>query len=419
MKKTLFLALAWALAAAASAQTISDSVWRADVKTVLFYCENAEQEMPVLTLGENRRMALQFDMLGDEPLHLRYTLFHCDARWQRDDLQPYEFMTGFETGIIEGYDFSFTTLVPYVHYHQTVPDRYANFLVSGNYILSVSLEDEPDSILFTRRFCVSEQGVGIKANLTKPYDGMSIDRRQEVDVKVESGEWKTTSVSLRPEYLQVLVQQNRRQDNARWLSFSGYDGTALCYRYRQENIFDGGNNFRFFDVSNLHSPMYNVQRIGQYGGETFALLKPEEDRSRKHFNSETVLTGGMKVNVWDRTNKALEADYVWVNFSLPMPQPFLDGSIHIVGALTDWQLDTLSRMDYRPDIKAYTKRLLLKQGYYSYQLLFLPVGKKEAETARLEGNHRETPNVYTIFVYHRTPADRSDRLMGVQCVVAP
>ena len=142
------------------------------------------------------------------------------------------------------------------------------------------------------------------------------------------------------------------------------------------------------------------------------LLRPEEDRSRKHFLSEKVLNGGMKANIWDRQNPRLEADYVWVNFSLPMAQPMLEGSIYVVGALTDWRLDSTSRMDYNPNFRAYTKRLLLKQGYYSYQLL--TDSKRRSATALLEGDHQETPNLYTIFVYHRSPSDRADRLLGVQ-----
>ena len=109
----------------------------------------------------------------------------------------------------------------------------------------------------------------------------------------------------------------------------------------------------------------------------------------------------------------LEADYVWVNISLPMDQPLLGGSIHVVGALTDWRLDDGSRMDYNPQFKAYTKRLLLKQGYYAYQLLYLPARSTEAETAQIEGDHHETPNTYSVSVYYRSPADRADRLLAV------
>lgn len=409
MKRWITIVVLLMVARLCVAQVAVDSVWRSDVKTVTLYRDGVELEAPVLTLGGSDRLRLQFDVLSDQPEHLRYTIAHCDADWRRDDLEPYEFISGFESGIVEGYDFSFTTRVPYVHYFQVLPDRYAQFTHSGNYVLTVSLSDQPDSVLLTRRFCVSEKAATVEASIVRPYDGIEIDRRQQVDVAVTSN-----VMPFLPQYVTVVAQQNGRTDNQRHLEFSGYSGQALCFRNRPCNIFDGGNTFRFFDLSNLHAPMYNVQRIETYGGETFAIIKPLEDRSRKHFIAETVLNGGMRVNVWDRSNPSIEADYVWVNVSLPMAQPFIDGGVHIVGALTDWRTDSASRMEYNPRFHAYTARLLLKQGYYAYQLLFQSARGGVATTARLEGDHHETPNNYTIYVYYRTPADRADRLL--QCV---
>lgn len=424
-----FIALCcWTLANGQRVET--DSAWRPEVKTVTLTREGVEMEAPVLTMTYNHtlstseRMLLQFDLLADEAQNLRYSFFHCDANWQRDNLEPTEFMWGFEEGEIENYEFSFTTLRPYVHYHQMVPAKGSSFTHSGNYIVAVT--DEEGDTLLTRRFWVNEGHVGVDAEIAKPYDGADLKRRQEVDVVLKEFKPKAqTSISpiyLRPEYERVLVQQNGRWDNARWLEFSGYDGPKLAYRYRQQNIFDGGNRFRFFDCSNLHTPMYNVQNVEEYGGETFALLRPEEDRSRKHFLNEMTLNGGMKVNIADRNRPAIEAEYVWVSFSLPIEQPMLDKSVYVVGALTDWKLDSTSRMDYNPKFKAYVKRLLLKQGYYAYQLLVcsprtsLGGQTTQSATATLEGDHWETPNDYTIFVYHREPSDRADRLVAVKRV---
>ena len=418
--------LTWETQQAASLQMgqfqvgrVTDSAWRADVKTATLTRSGVELESPVLTMGAGERMLLQFDILADEAENLRYTIAHCDADWHRDDLEPHEFMNGFESGEIENIDFSFTTLRPFIHYHQTIPAKYTDFTHSGNYVVYVT-NDEGDTLL-SRRFWVSEQGVGVEAEVTKPYDGMEIMKRQEVDVKIENSKLKIENFSapqLRPEYERVLVQQNGREDNTRCLEFSGYDGRALRYNLRQANIFHGGNTFRYFDCSNLRAPMYNIVKIEEYGGEVFAMVRPEEDRSKKHFLNEKTLNGGMKVNVWDRQNKALQADYVWVNISLPMAQPMIDKSVYVVGQLTDWKLDSASRMDYVPEYKAYVKRLLLKQGYYSYLLLTKGYGLEVmgygSATERLEGDHWETPNQYTIFVYHREPSDRADRLVAVR-----
>lgn len=408
-------------------QVVYDSVWRKDVKTVQLYRTGSELDFPLLVMGQagsssstGGLLELEFDVLRSESEELMWRIVHCNYRWERDSLTPGEFMTGFAEGPIEEIDYSFTTRYDYVHYRSILPGDFAEFTHSGNYLLEVV--NANNEVLLTRRFCVTEQAVKVRAEVVRPYDGVDLDRRQEVDVRVESMRnadgisGRGFEVENGGQWLKVVVQQNGRLDNQHELTFSGYDGSSLAYRQRKENIFDGGNTFRFFDCSNLRTPMYNIARVEEYGGERFVLLKPEEDRSRKHYITETTLNGGMKVNVWDRDNPQLEADYVWVNFSLPMAQPMLEGSVYIVGALTDWRLDSTSRMDYNPTHKAYTKRLLLKQGYYAYQLLVAGGQRMLSATARLEGDHRETLNRYTIMVYQKQPSDRAYRLLAVQRV---
>lgn len=400
----------------AFSQAVSDSNWASDVKTITLYKNGVELEAPVLALESSDRMLLRFDVMGAEAESFRYRIQHCDHRWQVDDMQPYEFVNGFEEGSIDNYNPSFTTLADYVNYYQYIPSQYSQLLISGNYVVSVFPQDAPDSILFTRRFCVVESTLKANVQLTTPYDNGEIFRRREVDVAVEANrDYRGTLLSptLNPAYLHVVVQQNGRTDNRRELPFSGYEGSALCYRNHQENIFDAGNRFRYFDISNIRTAMYNVNHIEEYGGVWMAVLNPLDDRSNKPFVTEQTLNGGMKVNVWDRTNKQTEADYVYVNFVLPMKYPFMNGTVHVVGDLTQWQLDEHSRMQYDMGKKAYTLRLQLKQGYYAYQLLFKPAGEQQGLTATLEGDHYETPNNYTVYVYYRAPNDRYDRLAAL------
>ena len=412
MKKAMLWVLLVAAIGTAPGQPMTDRALRDDVKSVQLYRPGSELDFPVLTLGDGGQLTLEFDVLGSAPEGLRWSVVHCDRHWEPDGLEASEFMSGFDSRSIDRYDFSFTTLRDYVHYSATVPGSFAEFTHSGNYLLTVSTDDEAGRSLLRRRFCVNEATARGEVGKGRPYDGVDMERRQELDVKVRCPELGFG----RSEYVEVVVQQNGRTDNVRRLEFSGYDGDALAYRYRQANIFAAGNTFRFFDCSNLRAAMYNVVRVEEYGGELFAILRPEEDRSAKHYLSETTLNGGMKVNVWDREDPRLEADYVWVNFSLPMAQPMLDGTVHIVGALTDWRIDSTSAMEYNPRYRAYTKRLLLKQGYYAYQLLVKRPTQAEAETRQLEGDHRETPNTYTVYIYWRSPSDRADRLVGYQVI---
>lgn len=417
MKRSLIILTLMAVSLLTMGQKAIDSNWHEEVKSVFLTRSDIEMERPILWITNPgdpaEQMMLRFDMLWPQPYDLSYRIRHCDMDWNIDALEAGEFMNGRESGPIENYQFSFTTRINYVNYYQLVPDAYSAFTASGNYVIEVYPTDYPDSILITRRFCVVEALTDIDVAITKPRGAFgNINRDQEVSVEVtpKAGSY----LPMQSEHYHTLVQQNRRVDLIREMPFNNYSGTKLCYRWHAENVFPGGNCFRYFDLSNMRAATYHVQRFEQYGGENFAFLQPDEDRSTKVYTQYSSLNGGMKISIRDRNNPQTEADYVWVNFSLPMQRPFLNGSIHIVGDLTQWRLDDNSRMDWNSQYKAYTKRLLLKQGYYAYQLLFLPAGESEGLTATLEGDHYVMTNSYTVYVYFRQPGARYDRLVGLK-----
>lgn len=420
MKEHISIALLLFVVSAISfGQTSIDSNWSSDIKSVFLSTVSSELEMPIIRMANDgkptNQLLLRFDHMSAQPEDMRYRFIHCNSSWEKDNMEAGEYYNGNVDGNIENFQSSFTTLRNYTNYYQTLPDRYGQFLASGNYLLEVYPADHPDSILFTRRFYVMEELVEIDATITKPAGAFGrVTRDQEISVGVAT--MRNSFLPTQADFYTVVVQQNRRDDLKRILPFNGYSGSTMQYRWHAENVFPGGNNFRYFDMSNLHATMYHVQRIDQWGGEVFAFLQPEEDRSMKPYTQYNSLNGGMKTNIRDRHNPHIESDYVWVNFSLPMARPYLNGNIYIVGDLTLWRLNEESRMEWNSTYHTYTKRMLLKQGYYSYQLLFLPTNENEALTATLEGDHYEMPNSYTVYVYYRQPGARYERLVGVKTV---
>ena len=412
MKHTFLIVCSLLLIISASRAQISiDTQYISAVKSIQLSPYGSKLDPPLLRLGTDDRLEIAFDMLADEPEEYRYEIRHCDQHFVEDGLTTQEYMSGFNEGAIGEHQFSLTTLQNYIHYRQTLPDEISEFTASGNYVLKVYRAEAPDEVLFTRRFRVAEDLFGVEMEAVTPSEAPNENQEIAVALTPKTGtdhQWSNT------QYLFPYLQQNGRTDIARLLPFGSYQGNKLLYRFKKENIFTGGNCFRFFDFSNLRTPMYNVQNVERFGGETFVMLRPCEDLSRKNYNYIEGLMGGFKINIWDRTQKEIEADYAWVNITLPMERPYLDGTVHVVGDLTQWNLGDTSRMEWNPKFKAYVKRMYLKQGYYSYQLLFLPVGSHEGETARIEGNHYETPNTYTLYLYGRRPTDLYDRLIAVK-----
>ena len=120
MRRSIFLWLTLLLlcgcldAATLAAQTVTDSCWSEAVKTATLYKNGVELESPVLVLGGQDRLLLRFDVLDAEVGSYRYKIRHCDKDWRLDDMEPYEYINGFEEGPIDNYANSFTTLTDYV-----------------------------------------------------------------------------------------------------------------------------------------------------------------------------------------------------------------------------------------------------------------------------------------------------------------
>jgi hypothetical protein len=113
-------------------------------------------------------------------------------------------------------------------------------------------------------------------------------------------------------------------------------------------------------------------------------------------------------------SEQIEADYAFINFNLKTDSIITNGGIYIIGQLTDWRIDNSSRMAYNQLTKTYTTSLLMKQGYYNYQYLYVPNGKNTGLVEPFEGSYSETVNEYTIFVYYKDQGQYWDRLIGYQ-----
>lgn len=90
--------------------------------------------------------------------------------------------------------------------------------------------------------------------------------------------------------------------------------------------------------------------------------------------------------------------------------------IYLNGELFNNVLDEKSKMGYNFETKQYEKAVLLKQGSYNYQYLFVPTGSSVGQTGPIEGNYYQTQNEYSIYVYYRPMGARYDRLIGVTTV---
>jgi len=383
------------------------------VKTIQLYREGWPLSYPVIRLEGDVPLVLEFDDLSSDSPTLYYRLVHCNADWTPSMLTEYEYLQGYTEDQITGGRHSFNTYYNYMHYSLTLPNENTRFLVSGNYLLVVFKDVGETPVSFTRRFMVTESSVNIEASAHIPdlihYKGCC----QEVDFRVSH---PGTDINDPYGETHASIYQNGLWD----LGIEGLlpymvNSNELVYDFQEENIFPGGNEYRFFDTKNTRIPTYYVQSIDYVDPYFHFQLKPDEANAPHLYFSQEDINGRYAIEAEGARDPAIESDYVFVHFRLNMPLP-LDGSVYIAGALTFWQFSEMNEMEYLAEEGAYIKTLLLKQGVYNYRYLFLPAFSGQFDVAEIEGSHAETENEYLILFHHRPPGTRYDRLLGHQVI---
>lgn len=387
----------------------ADKVYLEEIKTVQLYPNGFELGFPILTLGTNEKLKLSFDDLTAELKNLSYTIIHCNSHWEPSDISQSEYIDGYSEDVISDYSYSFNTLVRYVHYNLVFPTDVMKIKRSGNYVLKVFRDNDLEKVVLSRRFLVVENQVVIKAQVKQGTLARYRASRQEVDCSIDASNVK---VSDPFSDIRVVITQNSRWDN----SVSGLkplyiNGNEFIYDYDEENTFHGGNEYRFFDIKSMRFQTERVNDIVVTKDSNVVVLTNEERRSSKRYFTTPDINGQYVIRVQEGKDPDRDADYVHVKFSLPM-EPLPGGDVYVFGKLSDWRVRPEFRLKYDDRRQAYTGTILLKQGYYNYQLAFVADGTTVADETVIEGNHSETENDYFVLVYLRTMGTSFEQLLG-------
>ncbi|MDX9941941.1 MAG: DUF5103 domain-containing protein [Bacteroidales bacterium] len=389
-----------------------DYVYSNNIQSILFYKKGWDMAPPHIRFESDERLVLRFDDLDADYKDFYYTIIHCDAYWTPTNLQPFEYIDGFNEDMIRDYSRSINTVVPYTQYFMEFPSFNLRPRISGNYILKVYLNGNPDDVVFTRRFMVYEQQVAVEGDVRQATLVMYRDTHQQLSFSISTLNYY---ISNPGQDMKLVITQNGRWDNAIiGIQPRMIQGNRFIYDHEQELLFEAGNEFRHFDIRSLR---FLSERLGEISSsprhwEVFLLNDPV--RRNRRYTSEGDLNGKFNIENVDYQDDMLESDYAWVYFSLPMNAPVDNASVHVMGALTNWNLTRDNEMVYNSRQRKYETSLFLKQGYYNYQYAVLEDGSSKARMDDTEGNYSEAENDYSIFVYHKQPGTLYDRLISIR-----
>jgi len=413
VKKTIliFVLLHLIFSISASAQRFRTCAFSDDVKTLQVNIMDEPLSAPVIELEGDHWVEISFDMMEPEPHVYTYTLTHCDADWKPSRLAQSEYMNGFQNRRIEDYSVSYNTTMNYVHYRITFPNEDIFLKISGNYVVQVFPENS-DTPILNACFSVVEPVAPISMQVTPLTDKGMNNFYQQVNFTVGYGnEVKTPTIDLK-----VYVQQNNRLDNeAAQVKPLIVQNNKLVFEHVPALIFDGGNEYRSFEMITHQYNGLNIENIEFHPPYYHVILRPDQIRSGRPYSYMQDINGQFVVRTVSGTDYSYEADYQIVHFYLPCEKPFAD-KVYILSQAFNNILDERSQMDYSAQDKAYVKTVLLKQGYYNYLYVTKKDNQMSGNTATIEGNFFQTENEYRVMVYFRPMGGRYDRLIGVKTI---
>ncbi len=402
---------------AKESHTLTNQVFNKDIKTVILCKTGLEMSEPIIQLQSGEKLLLSFDDLDDAKVkNFKYSIQHCDANWNVSDLLQNQYIEGYPEDYINDYEFSLNTTVPYIHYTLEFPNDYLRVSKSGNYVIKVFEENE-QNLIFIRRFKVIDPQINIDAKVRPTEEFNNRDKKQEIGFSI----FLNNLYVQNPERdLIVVVQQNGRQDNVvSNLKPIRNLGDELDYNFNQKTIFDGGNEFRNFDIKSLKYRSEYIEQIDYLDNIHHVFLRKEQSKTKDVYHFEHDINGQQLIQNSDGDRHEIEADYCWVHFFVSHKFVSVDGGIYIIGELTDWQFKPENKLTYNFKQQGFEGKLLLKQGYYNYLYVLKKDNQKNGEISFVEGNHFETTNDYTIYVYYQEPGTYYHQLIGYQKTSAP
>lgn len=391
-----------------------DHVYKDYIKSVQLHQIGWKFSPPIIALHSGDRLQLDFDDLRGNYVQYSYTLVHCDANWQPSDIVPFDYLGGFSQDDITDYSYSFNTFQRYTHYRLVFPNSNMQMLLSGNYLLKVFKDNDPDSLIITRKVMVYENGVTIQGSERRGI-GDGAFTKQEIIFTIN-----TEKFNIATQNMQVIISQNGRWDNAiSGLQPLTVQGNSLVYDMDEGNVFNGGNEFRSFDMTSLKYLTQNEDAFVNNKTADEINLKRDVPRAGDDYFTFADIDGQYLIEDKDDDSTPIDAQYVYVNFFLAMDSEITTGNLYIFGALTDWQCQPDFEMHYDQNQHEYTGTAYLKQGYYEYEYAYLAKDSQVADLTYIEGSHFETTNTYFIYVYYRPIGLFYDKLIGFTTIHAP
>jgi len=384
---------------------ISGFLHSQNIKTIQLKPLGDKQFSAIVPLGT--RLELSFDDLDAGNQEYQYKIQHMTADWQESKMLTSQYITGFAQNSIINSSNSFHTFQEYTHYSVQIPNENLIIKKSGNYLISVL--DEYDELVFSRRFTLYEKAVTIGVLVTQSRNIKTIHQQQTVQFTIHH---PTIRINNPQQEIKVSVLQNNNWKTAiTHLKPKFFKPNQLIYNYINQSNFNGGNEYLFFENKSLQNKSLNIYKI-ENKDLFHHYVYPYTYKEYQTYKYNPDINGQFIIRTLNGSDPKTEADYVQMHFSVKVDAPFYDEDLYAYGAFNNFELNTKNKLTFDKKDNTYKATLLLKQGFYNYTFVSKNLENKINE-GRILGDFSTTENQYTVLVYYRPFGGLYDRVVGV------
>jgi hypothetical protein len=398
-------------------QVWSNKTYKTGINTVLIHKKGWELSFPIINLDSDEKIVLSFDQIGTLKGDYSWSLIHCNANWEKDELNSIEFISGFDSGDITETAFSQNTITNYINYSLEIPNKKSQLLKSGNYLIKVFERNNPEQLVLTRRFYVSEPIAEVWGKIDQLKVNTNDGLNQRLNLKINCN---LDEINNPEESLLIKVSENQGFEKIfQNLRPSAIAGNSFRYENLSALCFAAGNEYRHFDIKSIKFLSDRLQNIEKNQNENQIFLKQDENRFIKDYNFNEDINGRKTIKLENSERSNIMADYCKVYFQLEGEIPIEKGDYYIYGAISDWQFDDQCKMTYDYGLKKFTAQLFVKQGYYNYLYIFKSndaLYNNDEFMYKAEGNHFQTENDYHVLVYYKDISSGFDRLIAYNSI---
>ena len=288
-------------------QQYEQKIFNTDFKSLTFKSNSLILGEPCYYLNSPNAVTIDFDLLKNHSESLQYQLIHCDKDWKTSNISSMDAIDGFDIDYIENQKISYGPIQQYIHYNFKLPNDHTNFLISGNYIIKIFSEGESNKPIANIKFFVSEQSSDVNFNIEESSDVEQSKYLQSYEIECTYNSSNTIDPFSN---IYINIEQNHQTFNQQWISGPNFiKENKLVFLPNEDQTFNGGNEFRFFDISSFRNGSQFVEKTYFEDTSYKIILKIDQKRSYRQYLEYKDMNGRFFIRTYDNDEADFQSEY--------------------------------------------------------------------------------------------------------------